>query len=423
MRYTTNDRSVVAVGPAPLLPPSARRLGTKDNLSWGSIPLSELHQLLAQRALGIPFLLFLSEAQYQEAVQGLNEEQTLEVVHHRINKPALYLADMVEDLGEEFGKLGAIADTLSQNASNRHRARAWQEITLWSLAAHRTAYMLGRFVEGNTNDISRMIQWRTTLLSLEKELMSMTTDSPELQSSSRAAVVAYETTFRELAEVDKELGEPAYTIAPARDYQARLVFVSKDHPFIAPRVARGDVPAIEWNEEILVPLTPDEIIKVSKLYKPVTLYLSMEEYNWATTRLTSAQIERDLRARYDAGGPTVTQILERILTLRLAFLAHLGALIEEAKQLPLFNERLLALLSTTQMRELRLLPGLLQGEPDHLSEVNIEVMREVFSQMRLKLHIMHYFCLAQNETELVIWIDNARVLVDNIMDALTHMRP
>jgi hypothetical protein len=310
------------------LPASADRLGSVKDLEWGVVPSAPL--LKADPELfRHTTLLFLTEPAYRAAVAGLDEEQVIEVVRKRMADPTSYLAAMVEALGERAGELAAQA--MAARPARGQQRESWDAVLRSALHAQLSCYRTGLLANYDQDEVATMIGWRASLFTAEHELAQIKGATAPMKRAAGAASDAYETTFRDLAGILADLGDPTYTELPARDVKPRLVYVAADNPYIRPKVAGYTLPAWPWNTGLLVPLTAQQFEEMPKIGPAVVMYLSAAEYSTDERLLTGAQLERELRRRFDNGGPTLEERVQHIVSLRLSLVAHLGVLAEMAQ--------------------------------------------------------------------------------------------
>jgi hypothetical protein len=394
---------VVAAEASAHLPRNAQPIARQAAVAWYSVPGTDLRQFMANGGSGLS-LLFPSLEEYRHAVEALTPDQIADVVRLHVAQQPTFLSDLLDQAGDEFGKLGALAGALAERRPEL--AKAMHEVADASLDAQRQCYTTGRVVQWHKADVSLAIQWRATLHGLEAELAAKPDTPAPVRRSAQAASAAYNLTLKELAEADRELGEPAYTQAPPHDNGLRIVLVSPENPRLASRIKRHDLPSDPWDDGLLVPLAPDEIPLVSRLEDAVVMYLSSEEYQRARTRLTPVQLERDLKARNRPGRPTPAELLDRVVHQRLALIAHLGALIEQGQAAP----DTVRLLAAARKRELQVLPALLTP-----SEEGTPALRQGFSDLRPRLQTLRLFCTAARQPELTASAEQALLGADQAL--------
>ena len=396
---------VVAAAPSAPMPQTARVIGRQAGVAWYSIPGPDLRQLMSNEGRGVS-LLFPSLAEYQHAVEGLTTEQIADVVRLRLAQQPTFLSDLLDQSGDELGKLGALAGHLGERQPSL--ASAMAQVVAASLGAQTQCYTTGRTLQWHKDDVSLAIQRRATLHGLEAELAAGQETPSASRRAADAASAAYNLTLKDLAEAAKELGEPAYAQAPPHDSGQRIVFASPENPLISSRIRRHELPADAWEDGVLVPLRPDEIARVSRLENVVVMYLSPGEYQQARTRLTPVQMEHDLKSRNRPGRPTPAELSDEVVHLRLSLISHLGALIGLGQAQGALDT--VRLLTAARKRELSLLPAyLVPPEPAAGG------LRQSFTDLRSRLQTLKLFCTAAQQPELAAWIDAAVPAVDHAL--------
>ncbi len=415
MSETNGQACVVASVRRDGLPPAATVLGDAQGTAWGSVPKTDLARSL-KPPIGDLTLLYLSEKDYGRAIAKLSPEDTQEAVRQRRNIRAAVLPAMVDDVGSRFGRLGAVADGLAHSAGDSRKAASWGQISAAAMKAYESCYETGRIIQCDKEHASMIIQWRATIATIENALASRPNIPAGAKAAVDAAVAAYDATFNDLAALAKELGEPAYTQAPARDSQERMIFVPRGHPMVQTRIASRDVQVTDWSGGWLAPLGPAEVDHAVKT-QGIMMYWSAGEYSLASRQLTRAQLDRDLRERLQNRGPTIAQSLAVIVEMRLSLIAHLNGIIDRSPGK--LSEQGMASAESARLRELRQLPRFVAAQEAD-SQLDIDWVRKSTAGAGADLLVLKPFCDAAQDASLIQWIDGAEVSLRRMHQILSQ---
>ena len=296
------------------LPPGAIALGKDQGRAWARISLADAAALDARTAAGWQ-LAYLDESAYLRKTVGFTTAQIRAVMEKRAADPSQSLSDFGDDLGEAAGML---------SAWGRDQGGAWERNATKLFSLQCEAFFTGRFVLGTHEDLTQLIRWRAGLAALDAELAAHK-DCPPAWAPVFAGIDA-KPVMGPLAQAAAHLGQPAYTLAPARDQILRIAYTSGS-PEIDGRVARNELWAEPWDEAFLIPLTGDEIRDLRVLGAD-TVYLTGEDYQREALRLTADQRKAEINGRI-AGGITPADWFATLAHLRLNFLAYLEGHREE----------------------------------------------------------------------------------------------
>ena len=392
------------------LPAGAEELGVFGGKRVGAVDTAVLARRLPGEGDGLT-LLYWTRAAYEDAARDLTTEEMAELVARRAMMDGTQISDLAEELWEKCGEMGAAALAESRRG-NAASGAEWRAVAGALEAAHRRGYEMGRPLDWGPMEAATANGLRATILALEQELSRDETAPEAMRKAAALGIAGAERTQSELAEAAMLLGIPEYQKAPARDQETRAVLTSGGEPVLARRIERGELPVETWRESWVVGLSGSEAAAVTKLPGTAVLYLSMEEFLRAETRLTPAQLDRELTARVKARRPDAGAYARRVVQLRMRLCAHLGLLLQAMPEDLPDGGRMRARLGAAKERETLTLSAYAAAPEDWAGALRL---------MAARLEALRYFSGRQGDAQVARWCESQVTILRNAGESIGKM--